>query len=743
MKKIYFLFTVSVFTFSFAFASGVENNRSFWKDSDLNESRLGKADYTISNFRLMELDLQALKTALAAVPSESSVNARHSQAVFEFPLPDGNFGRFTVVESPVMAEELSAKYPEIKTYIAQGIDDPTANARIDITYWGFHAQIRSVYGTILIDPYNQQTSEHYMVYYKKDAVPVNSFSCEIEPANEKLLQEELIEETLKLSSSAIGSQLRTYRLALASTGEYSQFHGGTKPLVLSAMVTAMNRVNGIYEVDLGIRMILIPNNDTLIYLISSSDPYTNNNGGTMVGQNQTNIDNIIGNANYDIGHVFSTGGGGFAPGDVCLAGDKARAVTGLPSPIGDPFYVDYVAHEMGHQFSGAHTQNGTGCSGVTPTSAYEPGSASTIMGYAGICGNQNLQNNSDPYFHTRSFDQIVGYTTSGMGSTCDIVLQTGNNEPVIQPEPDYTIPYLTPFILTGSASDPDGDTLTYAWEQYDLGPSGHPNSPSGNAPIFRSFNPVLVPYRYFPKIQNIVNGNQTIGEILPSYARTLNFRLTARDNRAGGGGVAHNSVTYKVNVINTGAPFLVTSPNTNVTWALGTQETITWNVVGTDVAPINTPNVDIFLSTDGGYTYPVTLATNVPNNGSAVITVPNNFTTQARVMVRGAGNVFFDISNANFTIQIGADVNEILSGEIELYPNPALDYMNLILSEKIKGDTQINITDVTGRIIQTVHYNLTGKKENVILDVKSLSQGLYFVKIISPEGDAVKRFVKN
>ncbi|HRH67767.1 MAG TPA: zinc-dependent metalloprotease family protein, partial [Bacteroidia bacterium] len=421
-------------------------------------------------------------------------------------------------------------------------------------------------------------------------------------------------------------------------------------------------VTGVYELEVAIRLVLIANDSLLIYTNSSTDPYTNGSGSTMLGQNTTTINTVIGTANYDIGHVFSTGGGGVAGlGVVCNSTNKARGVTGNSAPVGDSFDIDYVAHEMGHQFGGNHTFNSiTGsCNGNRAASAaYEPGSGTTIMAYAGICGADNTQAHSDAIFHTKSFDEIVIYSTTGTGNTCPVTTATGNTLPVITSAgANYTIPFSTPFSLTGAATDANGDALTYLWEEYDLEPAGSaPNSPTGNSPIFRDFVPTSSPTRIFPRIQDIVNNTQTLGEILPSYARTLNFRFTVRDNRAGGGGVNHPDTTVKVVVAVTSAPFTVTAPNTAVTWNTGTVQTVTWQVGGSDLAPVSCANVNILLSTDGGYTYPFTLLSNTPNDGSQAITVPVALTTQARIKVEGAGNIFFDISNVNFTIAAGAPV---------------------------------------------------------------------------------------
>ena len=630
--------------------------------SDISEAGLdaqGTRYIIPQSYRTLELEFEDFVNAVKRSSSEKIVRLKYSEFHIDLPTPDGNFINFKVVESPIMADELSAKYPEIKTYLGQGVEEnSSARVRFDITPQGFHAIIFSSKGTIYIDPYSLGDTRFYISYYKKDYLPTQEqleLECLLLGTDSEFAQQikQLVEDNPFVST---GSELRTYRLACAATGEYTIFHGGTVQAGLAAVVTAVNRVTGVYENEFSIRLQLIPNNDLVIYTNPSTDPYTNNNGGTMLGQNQSNLDAVIGNANYDIGHVFSTGGGGVAYlGVVCQTGFKARGVTGLSSPIGDPFYIDYVAHEMGHQYGGNHSFNGSAgaCSGGNrnAATAYEPGSGSTIMAYAGICSPQNLQNNSDDYFHNINFVEIVNYTTNGSGNSCPVITNTGNNEPSVNvPAGGFTIPINTPFMLTGSATDPDNDPLTYCWEEWDLGPAGHPNTPTGNAPIFRSFDPVDVPYRYFPKLSNILNNTQTIGEILSTYSRTLTFRLTARDNQAGGGGVNYAQM-QSISVTDQAGPFLVTQPNTNVTWMGNTTYTVTWDVANTSVAPVNVTEVNILLSTDGGNNFNEMLASNTVNDGSEDVFVPNLPTTEARIKVEAVGNVFFDLSNVNFTIE--------------------------------------------------------------------------------------------
>ncbi|MGB5288018.1 MAG: reprolysin-like metallopeptidase [Ignavibacteriaceae bacterium] len=658
LKITSFLF-IGIFVLSAFTLNAQTNFIELWNDvAETGITTTGVRYIIPEEYRTLELNLQDLSTALSQAPSEKLIRIKESGFLLSLPLPDNSFATFKVVESPVMAEELSTKYPQIKTYLGQGVTDKTSQVRFDVTPAGFHAIIFNTNGTVYIDPYSQGETRYYISYYKKDYTPtedqLNSF-CNLLGEDSEFGQH--IRELVQNNPDVlIGPELRTYRLACATTGEYTIFHGGTVALGLAAVVTAVNRVTGVYENEVGVRMELIPNNDLIIYTNPSTDPYTNNDGFAMLAQNQTNLDAVIGTANYDIGHVFSTGGGGVAYlGVICQAGFKARGVTGLPQPIGDPFYIDYVAHEMGHQYGGNHSFNGNAgaCSGGNrnAATAYEPGSGSTIMAYAGICGNQNLQNNSDDYFHNINFVEIVNYTNNGNGNSCAVITPTGNGEPTaVVPAGGFTIPINTPFMLVGSGTDPDGDPLTYCWEEWDLGPAGHPNSPSGNAPIFRSFDPVDVPYRYFPKLTNILNNSQTIGEILPSYSRTLTFRLTVRDNRAGGGGVDYAQM-QAINVTNTAGPFLVTQPNTAVTWQGNTNQTVTWDVANTSVAPVNVTEVNILLSIDGGQTFTEVLASNTPNDGSENIFVPNLPTTQARIKVEAAGNVFFDLSNTNFTIE--------------------------------------------------------------------------------------------
>jgi hypothetical protein len=622
--------------------------------------------------RTLALDYDSMTNLLKGAPLEANVAAPDSPFELELPLPEGGYGRFRVVESPIMEPGLAKRYPMLRTYLGQGVDNPTATVRFDLTVRGFRAQVVAATHTTYIEPFQAGDTAHYVVFNKRDYnKPREPFYCGVTGEEVKSVPNILRRNDVSKISS--GGNLRTYRLALAATGEYTAALGGTLLDGMSGIVTTMNRVNGIYEREVAVRMVLVANNDLIVYTDGATDPYTNSNGSTMLGQNQTNLNAVIGSANYDIGHVFSTGGGGIATlGSVCSTANKARGVTGSSNPKADGYDVDYVAHEMGHQFAGNHTFNGSGgnCAGGnrSASSAYEPGSGITIQAYAGICGADNTQPNSEDYFHRRSLNEILAFTTNASsGASCGTLTTTGNTAPTVSTTAAFTIPRSTPFTLTATGSDPDGDTLTYLWEQFDLGAANTAGVLTDNGgPLFRSFIPTTSPSRTFPSLRYILDNANVApataplpgtaspswmtAELLPSTNRTMNFRVTARDNRAGGGGT--NEASTAITVSAAAGPFAVTAPNTAVTWAAGSSQTVTWNVASTHLTPVNTSNVEIALSLDGGYTFPVILAASTPNDGSELVTIPPGTpaTTQARIRVAAVGNIFFDISDANFTI---------------------------------------------------------------------------------------------
>ncbi|MBX2841082.1 MAG: hypothetical protein KTR26_04890, partial [Flammeovirgaceae bacterium] len=561
-----------------------------------------------------------------------------------FPMPDGDFQEFVVEESTIMESGLREKFPQIQTFVGRGKDNESLTIRFDFSPEGFHAIIEDDNETVYIDPVEGEEDDIYKSYKKNEFLSSNH-SEGLEEGLYEMVSGNNPNQLLSTQEISIGNQLKVYRLAVAATGEYSTFHGGTTSSVLAAIVTAVNRVNGIFERELGIRLILVANNDKLIFLDPTKDPYSNGRGSFMVSQNQSTIDDLIGFDNYDVGHVFGKGKIGNAYIASVCSTQKAAGASGTDNPIGDAFYIDLFAHELGHQFGAHHTHNYS-CLRNAAT-AYEPASGSTIMGYAGICP-PNLQDNSDPYFHTMSFEEIRNFITKGAGKDCGVILSIPNNTPQIESLErikDLVIPANTPFQLQGYATDLDDDPLTYCWEQFDLGPTGEWNQPSGNAPIFRSFPPKKSGIRSFPKIETLVSNESEIGEILSSYSRDLNFRLTVRDGK---GGVSYKDT--KIKVTDNLGPFIVTSPNKNLSLEAGTDFDIVWNTGGTFNSPVNCKKVNILLSVDGGFTYGDTLKLATENDGLERVSIPFNITQNARIKVEASDNIFFDISDIDFAI---------------------------------------------------------------------------------------------
>ncbi|MFO0837445.1 MAG: M12 family metallo-peptidase [Phycisphaerae bacterium] len=597
------------------------------------------------SYQAVRVEWTALRSVLSAAPHEGAVAVQDSPAMIYLPMPDGTFHRFRFVESPVMEPALQARYPEIRTYLAQGVDAPAATARLDSTVQGFHAQVLAPGGAIYIDPVTRGDVDYYASYYKRDsALTTPEFACHtIDDASPT--------PDASGGTARSGATLRTYRLAVSATAEYSSFNGGTITSVLSAITTAVNRITGIYEIDFTVRLTLVAAEDQVIFL-TNPDPFdTPGDPAATNTANQTVLDQNIGAGNYDVGHVFhraNSGGLAGAIGNVCRAGQKGKGFSSLSAPTGDAFTVDYVSHELGHQFGARHTFNNCGGGpGDSPNYAVEPGSGSTIMSYSGICGSDNLQNHSDAMFAWINIDQVITYLTNS--GTCATSTATGNTPPTVNGGADYTIPKGTFFSLTAVATDANNDNLTYSWEEADTGGGPIPLTnfvDNGSSPIFRILAPTISATRYFPKLTSILNGTSSLGEVLPSTNRTLRFRVIVRDNHAGGPGVWDDDVVLTVR--SAAGPFVLTAPITTGTFSR--ELNVAWNVAGTASAPISATNVDILLSTNGGTTFPIVLAAGTPNDGSELVALPNIDATQCRVKVQPSNNIFFAISPANFSI---------------------------------------------------------------------------------------------
>ncbi|WP_333808812.1 reprolysin-like metallopeptidase [Flavobacterium sp.] len=638
-------------TITFGFA---QSKNDLWKKSNLKENfERTNPSFNLPKKNVFELNVNTMKNMLAKSPKKE-IFETSSSIIITLPNEDGKMEGFKVYENSIMDPKLAAKYPEIKSYVAVGIENPYARAYFSFSPLGFKSM--TLYpdkSAVFIEPISNQ-SNIYTVYKKSDKEEnLEKFEC-------NFIDKAVITFGPTTNTTLRGAddgKLRTFRLALSCTGEYAAYFGGTKAGALAAMNNTMTRINGIFEKDFGVKLILIANNDAVIYTNASTDPFSDmTNYPNWTLENQSNLTAVIGEANYDIGHLLGVGvtnsGDAGCRGCICNDNSKGRAYTSASSSNyqGDTFDLDYVAHEMGHQLGANHTfthaNEGT-------ISQLEPGSGSTIMSYSGRTS-KDIEFDSDAYFHAISIQQI---TDNIKTKTCPILISTGNSVPVVNAGKDFTIPKGTPFMLTGSATDGNtSDVLTYCWEEMDLGTSttSVPNSTATSGPLFRSFSPSISPVRYFPSMNSILTGATTtagreiISEALPSVSRTLNFRLTVRDNRIGGG--ANNTDDMIVTVDGACGPFTVDTQNTATSYAVGSTQVVNWSVAGTNANSVNCANVDILLSTDGGKTFPIVLLSGTPNDGSQNITIPNIPGTTNRIMVKGSNHIFFDVNNVNFTI---------------------------------------------------------------------------------------------
>ena len=746
MKKLYtFLACCALTTFSFS-----QNNQRIWTSTSENDiTPKGYREIVPQKYLTFKLDMAELKTKLASAPLDELVPINESNCIIYLPIANGQIQAFKVVEAPIMEAPLANAFSQIKTYSIKGIDDVYANGKIDLNEFGFHGMIRSINGSVFIDPYSRGNQTDYISYYTHD---FKKDPSQMLP-EVGVLENDEYKSNLRTQAppaTCVGANLRRYRLAVACTGEYAVAATGsatpTMAQILSRIVTSVNRVDGVYETDLSVRMVLVATETLVLFANAGTDPFTgNNSAGTLINESQTVCNANIGTANYDIGHTFSTGGGGLAQLGCVCGTSKARGITGSPSPVGDPYDIDYVAHEMGHQFGGNHTFNALSgsCNGNRNAStSVEPGSGITIMAYAGICGTNDLATNSIAYFHAISYDELVNFTNLGGGNACAVTTTTGNNPPVVTGPVTFTVPISTPFSLTGSATDPNGDPLTYSWEETDPGAAGG-NWNSGLKPFFMSYTPTTTPTRSFPKLSVILSGNLTgtKGEYCPATAQTLNFRLTARDNKMGGGGVCY--VNQPVVVASSG-PFTITYPNVaGIIWGGGSAQTITWNVNGTNLSPVSCASVNVLISYNTGATF-TTLMAGVPNTGTLNITVPTvtaNITT-CRIKIECANNIFFDINNFNFTISNTTGINEISSNNVlGLYvaPNPFNETIS-INAGNIGDDATISITDVLGKVIKSETVSGTYLRKEY--DLSAYGSGVYFVILKTKNNQSVARIIK-
>ncbi len=712
-----------------------------------------KSERLAAQERWLRLDTAALRAALETAKRTGNVS-------LALPLADGGAVTFDLQPSAVMPAELAAKFPEIRTF--RGVDIASATrVRVETVGDTIGAMFFTGDGVQLLMRDEKSGLYRSLDRESADAGPV--FSCGVDAAQHAARDAARREEKALTAANekVAGTQLRTYRTAIATTAEFTAKVGGTAAAAAN-VASAVNRLNEIFESELGLRLQLIPDNDLLFFTDPASDGYTNSDSGTMLLQNQNRLDALIGSVNYDLGHVFSTTGGGIAVlGAACRSALKGRGVSGTGFTPGELFWVDIVAHEIGHQFDAEHTFNSAVdfCGKSRDSgSAYEPGSGSTIMAYAGICFDgtidEDLQFFADANFHGRSLEQIRSYSQSSAGGgSCGTLTPTGNTAPVVITTPGSTIPARTPFTLTANAIDADADTLTYSWEQFDLGMPSPPLTDGGNRPLFRTFPPTPSPSRSFPKLADILAGKGlpadfVRGEVLPTTTRTLTFRVVVRDGAGGVQWSGSAAPSTQLQVFDTGAGFAVTGLDAPESLIAGMPLTIGWNVAGTQAKPISCANVDIAWSTDNGASFATVLAAGTPNDGSHEVSIPAPATAQGRVRVSCASNIFFDINNAPLTLVVD-DIPPLVVAVDTLDPSPALEAplrFAVRFSEPVSGvDIDDFVIDATGTLADLRVESIAGHGATriVTVDIGNLGMGSGTVGIDFVDDDSVRDAADN
>lgn len=708
------------------------------------------------------LDLPALKQALTAAPQEFSPAARAQEFVLSLPNASGALEAFEIWEIDILHPELAARHPYIKTYAGASVNNPGAVVRLSVTARGVHTMVIRPGGMReCVDPYSYNQTEYYLAYDAQSAPVTEAQKAQrlAEPGSEPLPDFTPYAPAAEERGTLLNPVgMKLYRFAASAIGEFSQDHGGTLASVLSAVAEYTNDISAVYEMDISIRLQLVPNNDEIIFLDPNTDPYTGNAAPNWASQNSLIVNTAIGSANFDIGHVFCRYmGGGIGGigglGVVCSSTKSYGATTGNGNGSYGPGFVSTLGQEIGHQFGGGHSWNRcNNISGRNGSTAYEPGSGSTIMSYAGSCGSDNVQFYSDLYFHAGSIEEIGYYALFGNPSQCGTIIPTANNAPVVTlPYQDnFFIPILTPFELNGSATDADGDPLTFSWEEMDTGPEVPLETPTGTSPLFRTWPAVAATNRVFPRMSTILNNQFDLSEQLPTYTRDLNFRLTARDNQSGGGGIHWADVSFKATEL--AGPFVVTAPNVPGTvWSIGSYMPVSWDVANTHLYPVNCHTVNILLSTDNGQTWPHVLASNTANDGIQYVLAPNLPTNNARIRVQAADNIFFDVSDTKFIIkqptQPGFSVS--LSNDATQVCLPS-DYNTDILTSTVLGfNTPVQIF-VEGDLPPGASYAFgattiqPGESTSFSLDMSNVTQAgdySFLLRAFATGGDTLDRQV--
>lgn len=677
-----------------------------------------------------------------------SATARKASVV-AIPNSQGKMEQFALEEASNFAPELQAKYPEIRAFSGRGISDPKAYLCLSVAPSGIQTMVlRGNQQSEFIEPSPENPSLYAFSVSNKRKKGELALHCKTQ---EVALSKDLTKKAL--DSKANNGVFKTLRLALSCTGEYAKFFNSTVSGALAAMNATMTRVNGIYNMDLALRLVLVGNNDVLVFTDAATDPYSDAEAGmsplagctgtdcpgTWNSEVQKTISTLIGEENYDIGHLFGGSGGGGDAGCIGCVCDALQNTRSTPvytrgkgsaytspagnRPAGDFFDIDFVAHEMGHQLGANHTfsyENEGVELGV------EPGSGSTIMGYAGIT-DYDVQSHSDAYFAYRSIKQIQDNLST---KSCPVTVAIANLAPVVSAGADYVIPKSTAFVLKGSASDPEGAALSYCWEQNDPASSIESGANSlayatkARGPLFRSFSPVQAPNRYFPAYNKVLGGQLVSSwEAVPSVGRSMNFVLTVRDHAALGMAQT-NSDAVLITVDGNRGPFAVTSQNVaDLSWPLGMPQTVSWSVNGTNTL---SSEVNIKMSTDGGLTFPIILMSNTPNDGNEVVYAPMQAAKNCRILIEPTANIYYAVNSKPFALgySVSSSCNSyVFSGS---FPAAIPESVTYAVKTITVPSTTTEVSDVNVSV---------SFEHSYVSDVQ--------MELVSPSGTVVKLFDKS
>ncbi|CAM4437448.1 reprolysin-like metallopeptidase [Flavobacterium terrigena] len=706
-KNLLFLFMIlSAYTFA--------QKTTGWTEVDklsVNPSEKIRRSTLPKEYKLYKFDYESFVQKLVNVPQRDTFTGV-SNVIVSIPHPNGEMMEYRILEASTFEPSLQERFPEIRSFVGQGLKNAGDIIRFSISPSnGLSAMVRSVDAgeTYIIDPFSMDYKT-VIAFEKSKSAKNSGFICSTEDVVKEFGP--ALNHENKILNNADDASLRRFRMAQSCTAEYANYFGATSAaqvnLVLAAFNASFTRCNGIYEMDFNCTMQLIANTTDVIYYNPATDPYSDGatgSGGAWNGELGATLQSVIGNANYDIGHLFGASGGGGNAGCIgCVCSTDNSKGTGFTSPgdnipEGDNFDIDYVTHEVGHQLGGNHTWTFNGNEGTI--AQVEPGSGVTIMGYAGITGATDVAPHSIAIFHAVSIQQI---TNNIKGKSCATIVNIANAVPVPSASPTKTLPIGTAFKMTGTATDANAaDVLSYCWEQMDDNNAAttYPSTTATTGVAFRSYMPENAGTRYFPRIAdhlaNGVNGSQW--EKVPGVARTVNFRMTVRDNRPGGGN--NESVNTVVTFDATRGPLAITSQNTaGINYTQGSTQTVTWSVNNTNLMT-GAANVNIKLSTDGGLTYPTTLLANTPNDGTQTVTIPNVFAPYCRILIEPTANDFYAINTTDFAIgysvsTICTDYTRTLTSGNIITDQTPLAYQNFALN--VPDNVIITDVNVTSNV---------------------------------------------